>query len=88
MPVTDLTVILSPKNRKGQCCYFVGTIGEGMRQNIQRAAVVRKVVGYNDAEEKFSQMLPMMNVDFVHNGQLTILPFPFKYLREYIKCIV
>ena len=29
------------------------------------------------------KVLPTMNVTFVHNGQLTVLPFPFKYLREY-----
>lgn len=68
----------------GKCYYFVGTIGEGMRQNIKRASVVRIVEGYNGAEVKYNQMLPMMNVTFVHNGQLTVLPFPFKYLREYI----
>lgn len=68
----------------GRCYYFVGTIGEGMRQNIQRACVIRSVEGYVGAEVIFEQMLPMMNVTFVHNGQLTVLPFPFKYLREYI----
>lgn len=68
----------------GRCYYFVGTIGEGMRQNIQRACVIRSVEGYAGSEVKFAQMLPMMNVTFIHNGQLTVLPFPFKYLREYV----
>lgn len=67
--------------------YFVGTVGEGMRQNIQRACVVRSVEGYDGAVVKFEEMLPMMNVTFVHNGQLTVMPFPFKYLREYVKTL-
>lgn len=33
----------------------------------------------------FDKLLPTMNVTFVHNGQLTVLPFPFKYLREFVK---
>lgn len=70
-----------------QSYYFVGTIGEGMRQNIQRSCVVRSVEGYDGATVKFEEMLPMMNVTFVHNGQLTVMPFLFKYLREYIKSL-
>ena len=72
----------------GRCYYFVGSIGEGMRQNIQRACVIRSVEGYAGAEVKFAQMLPMMNVTFIHNGQLTVLPFPFKYLREYVNSML
>ena len=68
----------------GACYYFVGTIGEGMRQKIPRAAVIRKVEGYNNESDLcFDRLLPLMNVSFVHNGQLTVIPFPFKYLREY-----
>ena len=67
--------------------YFVGTIGEGMRWNIRRAANIRKIEGYNNAPSMFEQLLPLMSVTFVHNGQLTVLPFPFKYLREYIRQI-
>lgn len=26
-----------------------------------------------------------MNVDFVKNRELTVLPFPLKYLREWVK---
>lgn len=67
----------------GRYYYCVGTIGEGMRQNIQRASVVRSIEGYKGADVSFEQMLPLMNVTFIHNGQLTVLPFPFKYLREW-----
>lgn len=69
----------------GNQYYLVGTIGEGMRANIQRASVVRKIEGYNGAPIMFERLLPLMNVSFVRNGQLTVVPFPFKYLREYLR---
>ncbi len=69
----------------GKQFYFVGTIGEGMRWNIPRAANVRSIEGYNGAACMFDKLLPTMNVTFVHNGQLTVLPFPFKYLREHLR---
>ena len=69
----------------GKQFYYVGTIGEGMRWVIPRAANVRSIEGYNDAPLMFERLLPTMSVTFVHNGQLTVLPFPFKYLREYVK---
>lgn len=65
--------------------YFVGTIGNGMRWLINRAANIRKIEPFEDSILMFEKLLPLMNVTFVHNGQLTIIPFPFKYLREYIK---
>jgi len=81
-----LTSLLDIKlyEENGAYYYFVGTIGEGMRQKIPRAAVIRKVEGYNGADLCFDRLLPLLNVLFVHNGQLTVIPFPFKYLREYV----
>ena len=64
--------------------YFVGTIGNGMRWLINRAANIRKIEPFEDSILMFEKLLPLMNVTFVHNGQLTIIPFPFKYLREYL----
>ncbi len=66
------------------CSYFVGTIGEGMRWSIPRAANIRHIEPYKDSKLLFENLLSLMNVTFVHNGQLTVLPFPFKYLREYV----
>ena len=63
--------------------YFVGTIGEGMRPNIQKGSVIRKIEG-DTGTIGLDKILPLMNVPFVINGQLTAIPFPFKYLREYI----
>lgn len=63
--------------------YFVGTIGNGMRWKINRATNIRKIQPYGQSDLIFEQLLPLMNVTFVHNGQLTVIPFPFKYLREF-----
>lgn len=65
--------------------YFVGTIGNGMKYLIHRAANIRKLEPFEDSVSMFEKLLPLMNVTFVHNGQLTVIPFPFKYLREYAK---
>ncbi len=64
--------------------YYVGVKGEGMQWTIQRAANIRSVEGYESASIDFQKLLPTMSVSFVRNGQLTIVPFPFKYLREYV----
>ena len=65
--------------------YFVGIIGEGMRTNVAHAANIRMVEPYKNSILRFEDLLPLMNVTFVRNGQLTVMPFPFKYLREYIQ---
>lgn len=63
--------------------YFVGTKQKGLPRTIQVAANIRKVERVQGNDSKFAELLPLMNVSFVHNGQLTVMPFPFKYLREY-----
>lgn len=65
-------------------CYFSGIIGAGMRQIIPTAANIRKVDTFKFSKLFFDKLLPLMGVTFVRNGQLTVVPFPFKYLREYI----
>ncbi|MFR5876371.1 MAG: hypothetical protein ACLUFN_07770, partial [Eubacterium sp.] len=64
--------------------YFTGVIGNGMRARVSQACNIRKIESYKNSEIFFEKMLPLMNVSFVRNGQLTVIPFPFKYLREYI----
>ena len=65
--------------------YFVGTIGEGMKYAIHNAANIRRIEPCNNAPEFFEKLLPLMNVSFVKNEQLTVVPFPFKYIREWVK---
>ncbi|ALO14104.1 hypothetical protein L21SP5_00425 [Salinivirga cyanobacteriivorans] len=64
--------------------YFVGTKGEGIQSNFPRASKIRKVIPYNSAPILFDKLLPTLNVDFVKHENITVIPFPFKYLREYV----
>ena len=64
--------------------YFSGMIGNGMRWTINKAANIRKIECLGSSTLMFDKLLKLMNVTFVRNGQLTVIPFPFKYLREYI----
>jgi len=70
----------------GDCIlYSSGQIGSGMNTTIAKAAHVRKIIPYKGAALFFQNYLETMNVTFIRNGQLTVMPFPFKYLREYSK---
>ena len=73
------------KNQDDCILYSSGQIGSGMNTTIEKAAHVRKIVPYKGAALFFQNYLETMNVTFIRNGQLTVMPFPFKYLREYIK---
>ena len=72
----------------GKQYYFVGEIGEGMKRKINRAANIRLIEAHKNAAVMFKDLLPLMSVTFVRNGQLTVVPFPFKYLREYLKSVI
>lgn len=64
--------------------FSVGEIGNGMKYTIERASVVREIQAVEDSRLIFKELLPLMGVEFVRYGMLTVIPFPFKYLREYI----
>lgn len=67
--------------------FCVGKIGEGMKEKLERASVIREVQAEDDSKLIFEELLPLMGVDFVKLGMLTVIPFPFKYLREYARTI-
>jgi len=67
--------------------YYVGIKGKGIQQTMSRASVIREIETYGESEYIFDKLLPLMNVDFVKNGDLTVLPFPIKYLREWKKIL-
>ena len=73
------------KNTEDCILYSSGQIGSGMNTTIVKAAHVRKIVPYKEAALFFQNYLETMNVTFIRNGQLTVMPFPFKYLREFVK---
>ena len=65
--------------------YFSGVIGNGMRAKVENSSNIRSIEAYKDSEIILDDFLPLLDTTFVRNGQLTVLPYPFKYLREYIK---
>ena len=71
--------------KDGGLYYFVGTVGLGMQSTVANAANIRRIESYNGAPLFFEKLLPLMNVDFVHNERLTVKPFPFKYLAEWVR---
>lgn len=79
--ITDIKMF----DKDGSIYYFVGTIGLGMQASVANAANIRRIEPYDDAPIFFEQLLPLMNVDFVHNERLTVRPFPFKYLSEWAR---
>ena len=64
--------------------YYVGPAKSNLKLSIHNASIVRQVQAEEEVE--FQELLPLMAVDFVRIGFYTVLPFPFKYLREY--CLI
>jgi len=73
------------KNTEDCILYSSGQIGSGMNTTIAKASHVRKIIPYKNYALFFQDYLETMNVTFIRNGQLTVVPFPFKYLREVAK---
>lgn len=66
--------------------YFcVGRKDKNPSMSIPKAVNIREIQPYNGSQMLFDKLLPLMSVEFVRNKQLTVLPFPFKYLREWIE---
>jgi ribosomal protein S17 len=63
--------------------YFVGQRRESIQSSLKDSCHLRKIVSDKDSKLVFKDILKTMDVDFVRTGQSTVLPFPFKYLREY-----
>ena len=66
--------------------YFVGTIGSNLKWSINNSSHIRCVEAYKGKIDA-DIIAPLMITTIVHNGQLTVVPFPFKYLREYLKTL-
>ncbi|MBD2387056.1 hypothetical protein [Cylindrospermum sp. FACHB-282] len=63
--------------------YFVGDRRDKVKFSFKDACHLRKIVAVDDSKLIFRELLPTMDVDFVRTGQSTVIPFPFKYIREY-----
>lgn len=70
-----------------EALYFVGVVPKQIQTSFQNATNIRKIkvvknLKMQQSQLVFDQLLQTMAVDFVKQGSLTVLPFPFKYLRE------
>lgn len=62
--------------------YYAGYRSQDLQHGLARACRIRKVSSTGE-EVHFERYLPLLEVDFVRAGAWTVLPFPFKYLREW-----
>lgn len=71
--------------------YFVGKKEAALQQSLATSCIVRDVIPWDkDGENKnghvfFEELKHMLSVEFVRNGQYTVIPFPMKYLNEYVR---
>jgi hypothetical protein len=63
--------------------YFVGQ-RDINKYSFKDACYFRKIVAVNGSKLIFKELLATMDVDFVRTGQSTVIPFSFKYIREYL----
>lgn len=68
--------------KDGKLYYFVGTKSKGMNQNFPNSCVIREVIG---KKSEFEEIVNLLDVEFVKNGQYTVVPFVYKYLNEILK---
>lgn len=78
--LVDITAMPAGKNR---IFYAVGKVGEGVNSDFPFAVNVRMVEAWEGSELFIEGLLGLMNVPFVRHKQPTVLPYPFKYLREW-----
>lgn len=67
--------------------FFSGNKSESLQAAFPHACRIRKLSSCNgsDCSSLMPILLPLLAVDFVASSGWTVLPFPFKYLREYAK---
>lgn len=64
--------------------YFVGTKDKALQQSINNACILREVITTGN-EIFLKDLFQLLAVEFVRNGQYTVVPFPFKYLNEVVE---
>ena len=73
--------------------YFVGKKKKALQYKLQGSCIIRSVSPWINGELNISgevfldEFAHMLTVEFVRNGQYTVIPFPMKYLREYQRFI-
>lgn len=77
--VVDINVLSD-----GDVEYFnTGVIGAGMQVKVPHASHIRRIVDEDGKGISLSKVILLLDVAFVRNQQMTVLPFPFKYVREF-----
>lgn len=66
----------------GREYYCSGYFQDGIQVKMERACQIREVSAVNGVPQ-IERYLPLMAVDFVRASAWTVVPFPFKYLREW-----
>lgn len=61
--------------------YYVGA--KSKKLAYPNACCMRKVISLGEVLE-YEEVLPLLAVEFVRNSQYTVIPFPYKYLREFM----
>ena len=69
-------------DNKKALVYFVGPKRSSLQPSLHNGCIIRKVYSDNSLPDA-NRFFPLMSVEFVRNEQYTVIPFPFKYLREY-----
>lgn len=75
----------------GMFKYFVGKKKEALQTSLPCSCKIRDVIPWNkdganpNGKILFNELAHMFTVEFVRNGQYTVIPFPVKYLNEYIR---
>lgn len=62
--------------------YYGGRLPKSLQHSLPHACRIRKVTSTGGTPH-FERYLPLLEVEFVRTGAWTVLPFPFKYLREW-----
>ena len=79
------TLDLSVAKEGRTLLYCVGMHHDSLQQDMARGAIIRRVVplvSTDDVNEVVS-IMPLFDNIFVRNGQLSVLPFPVKYIHEH-----
>lgn len=64
--------------------YFVGTKETPKKPGKARAITIRRVVAL-EGRNRFEELLATMTPDYIKNRELTVVPWIFKYIREYVQ---
>ncbi len=69
---------------EGETYFNVGIRGYGMNTNIPHAPLLYKVDKINNSKNLLPSLMETMSVEFVKYKSFTVLPYPMKYLNEWI----